>query len=131
MEALPKGWTLHDLEPCTLLAWAELSLPAPPGTQHRPSGDIRISVATLCPFHFNFVLQQGEPGAAGEQGPTGPKVRASLIQRIRAAQPSSLGPWCEVAHLGLSGKSSLAGWVVWLGCLTLQPQSDSASPRSV
>lgn len=37
-------------------------------------------VPALSPFHSNFVTQQGEPGAAGEQGPAGPKVRARLTQ---------------------------------------------------
>lgn len=46
-----KGCTLHELEPCALLAWAELSLPAPPGPQHT---DYLGTSDSLCPLYAYF-----------------------------------------------------------------------------
>lgn len=58
-----------------------------------------LSHTALSLFHPNFVMQQGEPGAAGGQGPAGPKVHACLIQspsrtsNLPGAQHEVSCPW--------------------------------------
>lgn len=62
----------------------------------------------FCPSHSDFAVPQGEPGAAGEQGPAGPKVCASLTGSP-STQLTSLGSQCGVAcpwSLGGGGEGS-------------------------
>lgn len=47
------------------------------------------------PTHFTVIMQQGQPGAAGEQGPSGPKVRSCLTWScsMKGLDPELLEGW--------------------------------------
>lgn len=47
------------------------------------------------PTHFTVIMQQGQPGAAGEQGPAGPKVGSSLTWScsVKGLDPVFLEGW--------------------------------------
>lgn len=85
---------------CILVACAKMNeLLGPYGVAPRGHW---VFLKPALPTHFTVTMQQGQPGAAGEPGPTGPKVCSSLTQScsMNGLEPELLEGWEGKGELG-------------------------------